>query len=69
MPQGQLRRRPRDGAGHRGRDPQHPVHGVGQPRLRAPRGRVPHPRAGIRQFIDIGTGIPASPNVHEAAHG
>jgi SAM-dependent methyltransferase len=23
---------------------------------------------GIRQFIDIGTGIPTSPNVHEAAH-
>ncbi len=24
-------------------------------------------RAGIRQFIDLGTGIPTSPNVHEAA--
>ncbi|WP_373293679.1 SAM-dependent methyltransferase [Actinomadura livida] len=25
--------------------------------------------AGIRQFLDIGTGIPTSPNVHEAAQG
>jgi hypothetical protein len=24
--------------------------------------------AGIRQFLDIGTGIPTSPNVHEVAH-
>jgi SAM-dependent methyltransferase len=26
-------------------------------------------RAGIRQFLDIGTGIPTSPNVHEVAQG
>jgi hypothetical protein len=25
-------------------------------------------RAGIRQFIDLGTGIPTSPSVHEVAH-
>ena len=25
--------------------------------------------AGIRQFLDIGTGIPTSPNVHEVAQG
>src|ERR1700751_5029438 len=25
--------------------------------------------AGIRQFLDIGTGIPTSPNVHEIAQG
>jgi hypothetical protein len=24
---------------------------------------------GIRQFLDIGTGIPTSPNVHEIAQG
>src|SRR3954451_11819224 len=24
--------------------------------------------SGIRQFIDIGTGIPTSPNTHEVAH-
>ncbi|KJE19873.1 S-adenosyl methyltransferase [Frankia torreyi] len=26
-------------------------------------------QAGIRQFLDIGTGIPTSPNLHEAAQG
>src|ERR1700749_436488 len=26
-------------------------------------------QAGIRQFLDIGTGIPSSPNVHEIAQG
>ena len=25
--------------------------------------------AGIRQFLDIGTGLPTSPNVHEVAQG
>jgi hypothetical protein len=25
--------------------------------------------AGIRQFFDIGTGLPTSPNVHEVAQG
>jgi hypothetical protein len=25
--------------------------------------------AGIRQFLDIGTGLPTSPNVHEIAQG
>jgi hypothetical protein len=25
--------------------------------------------AGIRQFLDIGTGIPTSPNLHEVAQG
>src|SRR5207245_1123149 len=26
-------------------------------------------QAGVRQFLDIGTGIPTSPNVHEIAQG
>ena len=33
----------------------------------SPGGPLPGGKAGIRQFLDIGTGIPTSPNVHEVA--
>ena len=35
---------------------------------RAPAVRFLAAEAGIRQFLDIGTGIPAANNTHEVAH-
>ena len=39
----------------------------GQPGVPPPRGAVPGREAGIRQFLDIGTGIPTGGNTHEVA--
>jgi hypothetical protein len=44
----------------------HRARGAGQPALPRPRGPV-HGRGGIRQFLDIGTGIPTANNTHEVA--
>jgi S-adenosyl methyltransferase len=43
------------------------VAGPRQPCLPRPRGGLPGGRRGIRQFLDIGTGIPAVSNTHEVA--
>lgn len=40
---------------------------AGQPRLDEPRGALAGHGGGVRQFLDIGTGIPTSPNIHEIA--
>ena len=38
-----------------------------EPRVLASRGALLAGEAGVSQFLDIGTGIPTSPNVHEVA--
>ena len=40
----------------------------GQPRLPAPGRALPRARGGLRQFLDIGTGIPNADNTHAVAH-
>ena len=56
--QGQLRRRPGGRrAGDRGQ-PGHRARRPGEPGVPGPGGALPGRRAGIRQFLDIGTGIP-----------
>ena len=40
---------------------------AGQPAVHAPRDPWLAREAGIRQFLDIGTGIPTSPNLHQVA--
>ena len=63
---GQLRRRPGGRGGVHRHRPAGAHTGPGQPRL--PRtGRALSGRAGIRQFIDLGSGIPTQGNVHEVA--
>ena len=56
--------RPRTGPGRRTRSPRHRP---GQPRLPHRAVRYLARDKGVTQFLDIGTGIPTSPNVHETA--
>jgi S-adenosyl methyltransferase len=53
--------------GHRGVPWDHP-RGPGQPAFLGRAVRYLASEAGVRQFLDIGTGIPTKGNVHEVAH-
>ena len=38
-----------------------------QPRVPGPHGRYLADQAGVRQFLDLGTGLPSANNTHEVA--
>jgi GNAT superfamily N-acetyltransferase len=40
---------------------------AGEPRIPGPRGAVPGGGGGVRQFLDIGSGLPMTQNVHQIA--
>ncbi len=55
------------GRGDDRRLPRHPVVRAGQPGVPRAHGPVPGRPEGIRQFLDIGTGLPAANNTHEVS--
>jgi S-adenosyl methyltransferase len=62
-----LLRRPRTRREDHGGLPQPGAAGPGQPRFPGPRSGSWPRKPGIRQFLDIGTGIPTANNIHEVA--